>query len=176
MKYTVKNIFFVIVGFSTLAIYSQNIAVIDMRAAVLSTQVAQDAFKALEEESEYSSMVEQAQKLQNDRQSLVETLQKDAETLSNEDIAELQKDIQEKTADLEFILGKIQTKENETVQAVARQLNPAMMQIINDLIVAKKIQLLLGADKALYFDGSVSITEQVTDALDGAASAEPESD
>ena len=50
-----------------------------------------------------------------------------------------------------------------------------MMQIINDLIVAKKIQLLLGADQALYFDGSVSITEQVTDALDG-ANAEPESD
>ena len=43
------------------------------------------------------------------------------------------------------------------------------------LIVVKKIQLLLGADKALYFDGSVSITEQVTDALDGAAAAEPES-
>ena len=85
------------------------------------------------------------------------------------------KDIQEKTADLEFILGKIQTTQNETVQAVATQLNPAMMQIINDLIVAKKIQLLLGADKALYFDSSVSITEQATDALDGAATAESES-
>ena len=154
---------------------SQNVAVIDTQAAILQTQVAQDAFKALEEETEYSSMVEQAQKLQNDRQALVETLQKDAETLSNEDISELQKDIQEKTADLEFILGKIQTKQNETIQAVATQLNPAMMQIINDLIVAKKIQLLLGADKALYFDSSVSITEQVTDALDGAATAESES-
>ena len=154
---------------------SQNVAVIDTQAAILQTQVAQDAFKALEEETEYSSMVEQAQKLQNDRQALVETLQKDAETLSNEDITELQKDIQEKTADLEFILGKIQTKQNETIQAVATQLNPAMMQIINDLIVAKKIQLLLGADKALYFDSSVSITEQVTDALDGAATAESES-
>ena len=154
---------------------SQNVAVIDTQAAILQTQVAQDAFKALEEETEYSSMVEQAQKLQNDRQALVETLQKDAETLSNEDISELQKDIQEKTADLEFILGKIQTKQNETIQAVATQLNPAMMQIINVLIVAKKIQLLLGADKALYFDSSVSITEQVTDALDGAATAESES-
>ena len=155
----------------SISAFSQNVAVIDTHAAILQTQVEQDAFKALEEESEYSSMVE----LQNDRQALVETLQKDAETLSNEGIAELQKDIQEKTADLEFVLGKIQTKQNETVQAVATQLNPAMMQIINDLIVAKKIQLLLGADKALYFDGSVSITEQVTDALDGAAAAEPES-
>ena len=151
------------------------VAVIDMRTAVLSTQAAADAFKALEEESEYASMVEQAKELQTERQSLIETLQKDAETLSNEEIAGLQKDIQEKATDLEFILGKIQAKQNETIQVVATQLNPAMMQIINDLIVAKKIQLLLGADQALYFDGSVSITEQVTDALDGAANAEPES-
>ena len=87
----------------------------------------------------------------------------------------MQKDIQEKATDLEFVLGKIQAKQNETIQTVAAQLNPAMMQIINDLIVAKKIQLLLGADQALYFDGSVSITAQVTDALDGAAAAESES-
>ena len=154
---------------------AQNVAVIDTQAAILQTQVAQDAFKALEEESEYASMVEQAKELQTERQSLIETLQKDAETLSNEEIAGLQKDIQEKATDLEFILGKIQARQNETIQVVATQLNPAMMQIINDLIVAKKIQLLLGADQALYFDGSVSITEQVTDALDGAANAEPES-
>ena len=120
-------------------------------------------------------MVEEAQQLGNDRQSLIESLQKDAETLSNEEIAELQKDIQEKNADLEFIVGKIQARQNEVIQEVAAELNPAMMQIINDLIVAKKIQLLLGADKALYFDSSVSITEQVTDALDGAVNSEPES-
>ena len=157
-------------GFFSLTTFAQNVAVIDTQAAILQTQVAQDAFKALEEE------VEDAKELQAERQSLAETLQKDAETLSNEEIAELQKDIQEKSTDLEFVLGKIQARQNETVQAVAAQLNPAMMQIINDLIVAKKIQLLLGADKALYFDGSVSITQQVTDALDGAAVAESETD
>ena len=43
------------------------------------------------------------------------------------------------------------------------------------MCIRDRIQLLLGADQALYFDGSVSITEQVTDALDGAANAEPES-
>ena len=162
-------------GLFSVSVLTQNVAVIDTQAAILQTQVAQDAFKALEEENEYASMVEQAQELQADRQTLIETLQKDAETLSNEEITDLQKDIQEKATDLEFVLGKIQAKQNETIQSVAAQLNPAMMQIINDLIVAKKIQLLLGADQALYFDGSVSITEQVTDALDGAAAAESES-
>ena len=107
---------------------------------------------------------------------MVEKLQKDAEALSNEEIAELQKDIQENGQDLEFILGKIQAKQNETIQSVATELNPQMMKIINDLIISKKIQILLGADQVLFSDSSVSITEQVTDALDGAASAESQSD
>ena len=156
--------------------FSQNVAVIDTQAAILQTQVAQDAFKALEEETEYSSMVEEAKELQAKRQNMVEKLQKDAEALSNEEIAELQKDIQENGQDLEFILGKIQAKQNETVQSVATELNPQMMKIINDLIISKKIQILLGADQVLFSDSSVSITEQVTDALDGAASAESQSD
>ena len=107
------------VSLFSLTVLAQNVAVIDTQAAILQTQVAQDAFKALEEESEYASMVEQAKELQADRQSLVESLQKDAETLSNEEIAELQKDIQEKTTDLEFVLGKIQAKQNETIQTLS---------------------------------------------------------
>ena len=162
--------------FFSLPAISQNVAVIDTQAAILQTQVAQDAFKALEEETEYSSMVEEAKELQAKRQNMVEKLQKDAEALSNEEIAELQKDIQENGQDLEFILGKIQAKQNETVQSVATELNPQMMKIINDLKISKKIQILLGADQVLFSDSSVSITEQVTDALDGAASAESQSD
>ena len=162
--------------FFSLPAITQNVAVIDTQAAILQTQVAQDAFKALEEETEYSSMVEEAKELQAKRQNMVEKLQKDAEALSNEEIAELQKDIQENGQDLEFILGKIQAKQNETVQSVATELNPQMMKIINDLIISKKIQILLGADQVLFSDSSVSITEQVTDALDGAATAESQSD
>ena len=94
----------VFLGFFSLTTFAQNVAVIDTQAAILQTQVAQDAFKALEEESEYASMVEDAKELQAERQSLAETLQKDAETLSNEEIAELQKDIQEKSTDLELSL------------------------------------------------------------------------
>ena len=49
--------------FFSLPAISQNVAVIDTQAAILQTQVAQDAFKALEEETEYSSMVEEAKEL-----------------------------------------------------------------------------------------------------------------
>ena len=45
------------IGLFSVTALAQNVAVIDTQAAILQTQVAQDAFKALEEESEYASMV-----------------------------------------------------------------------------------------------------------------------
>ena len=83
-------------------------AVIDMRTAVLSTQAAADAFKALEEDTDYAANLEEAQSLQAERQAIAEKLQKELETLSQEQIAEMQKDIQEKGKHLEFLAGKIQ--------------------------------------------------------------------
>ena len=83
--------------------FANDMAVIDMRVAVLSTQQAQDTFKALEEDAEYAAMVEQAQTLQADRQALGESLQKDGETMSQEEVANSQKAIQDKSKDLVFM-------------------------------------------------------------------------
>ena len=57
----------------------EGMAVIDMRTAVLSTQAAADAFKALEEDADYSSNLEEAQSLQAERQAIAEKLQKELE-------------------------------------------------------------------------------------------------
>ena len=97
------------------------VAVIDMRTAVLSTQAAADAFKALEEDADYSSNLEEAQSLQAERQAIAEKLQKELETLSQEEIAQMQKEIQDKGKDLEFLAGKIQQAQEETAQEVLNQ-------------------------------------------------------
>ena len=112
------------------ALAMEGVAVIDMRNAVLATQVAQDAFKALEEEADYAANIERATVLQTERQSLAETLQKDAETLSQEEIADMQRDIQEKGKDIEFIVGKIQAKQSETADKIFRDLNPSLQKIL----------------------------------------------
>ena len=82
---------------------TDGVAVIDMRTAVLSTQAAADAFKALEEDPDYSANLEEAKSLQAERQSIAERLQKELETLSQEEIAKMQKDIQDKGQDLSFL-------------------------------------------------------------------------
>ena len=58
------------------AFAAEGIAVIDMRNAVLATQVAQDAFTALEEETEYAANIERATLLQTERQALAKNSKK----------------------------------------------------------------------------------------------------
>ena len=107
MKNLLKLYLLSIIFISSSVFAMDGVAVIDMRTAVLSTQAAADAFKALEEDPDYSSNLEEAKSLQADRQAIAEKLQKELETLSQEQIAEMQRDIQDKGQDLEFLAGKI---------------------------------------------------------------------
>ena len=155
---------------------ADGVAVIDMRTAVLSTQAAADAFKALEEDSDYSSNLEEAKSLQAERQSIAEKLQKELETLSQEQIAEMQKDIQDMGQDLEFLAGKIQQAQEETATKIFTDMGPSMQKIIGELITAKQIKVLLAKNETLLFsDPALDLTDDVTSMLDVAASSEASS-
>jgi outer membrane protein len=171
MKNIFKLKFLAILLLSFQNIQADEIAVIDMRAAVLSTQAANDAFKALEEDADYSSNLEQAQSLQAERQALAEKLQKELETLSNEDIAKMQKEIQELGKDIEFLAGKLQQAQEETAQAIFVSNGAAMQKIIGELIQAKQIKMLLQKNEIILFsDPALDLTDDVTSMLDVAAS------
>jgi len=153
------------------AIAMDGMAVIDMRTAVLSTQAAADAFKALEEDADYAANLEEAQSLQAERQAIAEKLQKELETLSQAEIANMQKDIQDKGKDLEFLAGKIQQAQEETAQRVFAENGAAMQKIIGELIQAKQIKVLLQKNETILFsDPALDLTDDVTSMLDVASS------
>ena len=76
MKNLLKLNLFAVLFLSVPAFAVDGMAVIDMRTAVLATQSAADAFKALEEDADYASNLEEAQSLQAERQVIAEELQK----------------------------------------------------------------------------------------------------
>ena len=155
---------------SSISAYAvEGVAVLDMRTAMLATQVYKDAAQSLQEESEFAGNLEQAQLLQSEMQSMSEKLQKDAETLSQEEISQMQRDMQTKNKDLEFLAGKLQAKQEETADKVFRQLNPLMQKIIQELIAAKELKVLLARDQVLMADPTLDLTDFVTTALDIAA-------
>ena len=170
-----KNVFkfyllaFLLTSGPVLAI--EGLAVIDMRTAVLTTQAAVDAFKALEEEADYSSNLEEAQAIQAERQAIAEKLQKDLETLSQQEINQMQKDIQDKGKDLEFLAGKIQQAQEDRAQQVFAASGASMQKIIGELIQAKQIKVLLQKNESILFsDPAIDLTDDVTSMLDVAAS------
>ena len=171
MKNILKFNLFAALMLSIPAFAVDGMAVIDMRTAVLSTQAAADAFKALEEDADYASNLEEAQSLQAERQAIAEKLQKELETLSQEQIAQMQKDIQDKGKDLEFLAGKIQQAQEETAQRVFSENGAAMQKIIGELIQAKQIKVLLQKNETILFsDPAMDLTDDVTSMLDVAAS------
>ena len=171
MKNLLKLNLFAALLLSIPAFAVDGMAVIDMRTAVLATQSAADAFKALEEDADYASNLEEAQSLQAERQAIAEKLQKELETLSQEQIAKMQKDIQDKGKDLEFLAGKIQQAQEETAQRVFAQNGAAMQKIIGELIQAKQIKVLLQKNETILFsDSALDLTDDVTSMLDVAAS------
>ena len=170
-----KNVFkFYLIAFlfaSAPVFAAEGIAVIDMRTAVLTTQAASDAFKALEESADYSSNLEEAQSIQAERQAIAEKLQKDGETLSQQEIAQMQKDIQDKGKDLEFLAGKIQQAQEDRAQQVFAASGASMQKIIGELIQAKQIKVLLQKNESILFsDPALDLTDDVTSMLDVAAS------
>ena len=94
--------------------------------------------------------------------------------MSQEEVANSQKAIQEKSKDLEFIVGKIQAKQNETAENIFRDMNPSLQKILSELLAAKQIKVLLARDTAIFADPALDITDDVTSMLDVAASVADE--
>ena len=172
MKNIMKLYLLSLIFIASPMIAMDGVAVIDMRTAVLSTQAAADAFKALEEDPDYSSNLEEAKSIQADRQAMAEKLQKDFETLSQEQVAEMQRDIQEKGQEIEFIIGKVQAKQNQTVEKIFADINPTLQKILSELIAAKEVKLLLSQENVLFSDPALVLTDDVTSLLDVALAEE----
>ena len=173
MKKIINKFLLVTLLFAMPVFAADGVAVVDVRAAILSTQAAADAFKALEEDADYAANLEQAQSLQAERQAIAEKLQKELETLSQTQIAEMQKDIRDKGKDLEFLAGKLQQAQEETAQKVFAASGPAMQKIIGELIQAKQIKVLLQKNETILFsDPALDLTDDVTSMLDVAAQSE----
>ena len=184
MKNTIKFYMLTFLFVASPLFAVEGIAVINLQEAILETQTANDAFKALDEDPDFSGNMEQAQTIQADMQAIAEKLQKEQETLSQEEIQEMQKEYQEKSQDLEFIAGKIQQARQETAQKIMMELGQAATSITRELMSAKQIKLLLerpargqqSTSAVLDFDAELDITDDVTSMLDvvaAEATAEP---
>ena len=143
----------------TLGINAEGTFVLNAEGAMLNTQYAKDAFKELEEDSDFVADKERLELLQSEGQELVEKFQKDNETLSDE-----QK--QDKQNEIQFLANKLQTKQQEAAQAIVAALAQDFQAVLSELINAKKIELVVTPQSLFYAKPELDITDDVTSGLD----------
>lgn len=144
------------------------IAVLDLEAAVLNTDLAKSRLNALRAQSEYKSNVQELESLKKDFDKQVEQFQKDMDVLSNEQKMARKNKIDAKRADAEHIARKLEAANKQEVQSIMQEIGPSLQQILPAIIKDENIGLLLPRQSVMHVEPSYDITAKVADKLNRA--------
>ncbi len=145
-------------------------AVAELKIAVLDTQ------RALVASEEAQSLLQQAQQeLQAEEQAvkslgeeiiaIQEKLQTDGEVMSPTEQRRLQKDIENKQIDYQFLVNKLQKQVNDRRQELLQQMVPKIDAVLKDLIELEGYDLIMERGNLRYVNTKHDITRKVTEKL-----------
>lgn len=150
---------------SSLASAEGKIAVLDAQAAILGTDEAQKRLKTLRDKPDFKADQVELEKLKKEYNGLLEQVKKEIAVMSPEQKDAQGKKIENKRADIEHVVRKLQGAEQELAQSLMQDMAPKMQKVVADIIKNEGIGLLLDRRVALHVDNSYNITAKVTDQL-----------
>ena len=167
-----KTIKFAVLVFAMLwgsvALAQGRIAVFDLEAAVLNTDVAKQRLNALRNQKEFKNNVSELEQVRKDYEKLVEQFQKDLEILSAEQRQLAKNKIDTKRSDGEHLARKIEAAQQQGVQTIMAEIGPKLQKLLPEIIKEENIGLLLPAKAVMHADAGYNITAKVADKLNQA--------
>ena len=164
-----KTIKFAVLVFAMLwgsvALAQGRIAVFDLEAAVLNTDVAKQRLNALRNQKEFKNNVSELEQVRKDYEKLVEQFQKDLEILSAEQRQLAKNKIDTKRSDGEHLARKIEAAQQQEVQTIMAEIGPKLQKLLPEIIKEENIGLLLPAKAVMHADAGYNITAKVADKL-----------
>jgi outer membrane protein len=141
------------------------IAVFDVEAAVLNTDMAKKRLTDMRNSSDYKKNVKELESLKKNYDKLVEQFQKDFDILSAEQRQTTKNKIDAARADGEHLARKIEGANQQEAQSILQELGPKLQKILPQLVKDEKIGLLLPRKSVLHADADYDITAKVADKL-----------
>ena len=144
------------------------IAVIDVEAAILGTEVSKQAFEELTTSKEWKEVAEELQLKLNEAKEIQEKGQKEGPTMSDEDKIEAQKRLNSLSQDANFLNQKLGGMRNELITLIQNEQAPKFQKVVSELMRAKGIKILLHRNAVLGFDTgdpTLNITPEVVELL-----------
>jgi len=146
------------------------VAAAELKIAVLDTQ------RALVESEEAKVLLEKAQKdLQKEEDEvralgdtivgLQEKMKTDGEVMSAPEQRKMQKEIEDKQIDYQFLVNKLQKEVNDRRQELLQQMVPKIDKVLKDIIEIEGYDVILERANLRYVNPKHDITRKVTEKL-----------
>lgn len=155
-----------LIGFFSLsALAETKIGVVDLGAAIFSSEVAKQRLQDLQKGSEYAGLQAKYDSTAAD----IKALQKDAEsksmTWSEDQKAEFQKKMEYLRAEIELTARKLETEVRDLQNSIVKELQPKALEALQELVTQEGIDVLIRADAVLMAKPELNITAKVTERL-----------
>ncbi len=148
---------------ATSAAAELKIAVLDTQRALVESEEAQALLAQAQQELQAEQ--DQLQALNDEIVALNEQLQKDGEVMSAAEQRRLQKDIEDKQIDLQFLGNKLQKEVNDRRQELLQQMVPKIDVVLKDLIELEGYDMIMERGQLRYVNPKHDITRRVTEKL-----------
>jgi outer membrane protein len=159
-------LFFVLASLMTgSALAETKIAVVDLGAAIFSSEVAQKRQSELQAQSEYAALQAKYDSTAAD----LNALQKEAEskrlTWSQDEAAEFQKRMEYLRADIELTARKLEGEVRNLQNRIIKELQPKAQEALEELVKQENVTLLLRSEAVLLAEPQINLTGKLTERL-----------
>ena len=150
---------------STVAHAQGRTAVVDLEQAILQTDLAPQRIRDFEAREAFAEDRAEFDNLKAEFDKLVQNFQRDQAAMSEDEQVAARQKLASKNADLEYVVKKLQSLQQQNLQSVLQELAPSAQQVLREVIQTDNIALLLPGQSVIHFDPSYNITAKVTDKL-----------
>ena len=161
-KLTIWSMFLLLFAAGTAAA-ELKIAVLDTQRALVESEEAQALLAQAQQELQAEQ--DQLQALNDEIVALTEQLQKDGEVMSPAEQRRMQKEIEDKQIDLQFLGNKLQKEVNDRRQELLQQMVPKIDVVLKDLIELEGYDMIMERGQLRYVNSKHDITRRVTEKL-----------
>ena len=141
----------------------ESIAVIDVQAAILSSEQAK--VKIAELKKATSSDQNEIKELAQQIQALQEKMEQDAAVMSDTEKKNLSKEAQGKVEEFQFKRQKLQKAQQAAQQELMGEMSPKLEQAIQSILAEGEYSLILERRAAIWVSPELDITKKVTEKL-----------
>ena len=140
---------------------AQNIAVVNIQAAILESSHGKAELAKLEEDADYAALVTEAQTLIADVQALDKDAQSNGSNWSQDQLNDYNKQRQFLTADIQLNQQKIQAEREQVVRQINAAMNQPALEALQALVEEEGISLLLKENSVYHATDAHNVTSKL---------------